>query len=83
MKRDIPRSSDRVEGGNDARNINASPFRNIYFRDQNRQRENHAIEEESEHMRNDLSHKEKAVDHVKLLIQGNFLHTKDNLVLVQ
>lgn len=64
----VPRSSNRVEGGNDAWNVNGSPFGDVDFRYQNGQRENHTVKEESEHVGNDFSDKEEAVDHIELLV---------------
>lgn len=69
----IPRSSNWVEGGYDARNVDGSPFGNVYLRDKDRQRKNNAVEEEREHVSYDLSDKEEAINHIELLEQGHFL----------
>lgn len=48
----------------------------MYFRNQNRQWQNHAVEEESEHVGYEFSDKEEAVDNVELLIKSHFLPNK-------
>lgn len=69
----IPWCSDRVEGGYNAGNVNCAPFWDVYFGDQNCQRQYDTVEEESEQVSYDLSDEEEAVDDVKLLIQAYFL----------
>lgn len=69
----VPWSADGVEGGDDARKVDGSPFRDFNFRDKDCQWQNNAVEEECEEMSYNLSDKEEAVDHIKLLEQSHFL----------
>lgn len=66
-------SADGVEGGDDAGEVDGSPFGDVDFGDEDCEGENHAVEEEGEHVGDDLSHEEEAVDHVQLLVQRHFL----------
>lgn len=66
-------SSDGVEGGDDAGEVDGPPFGDVDFWDEDCEREHHAVEEECEHVGDDLSHEEEAVDYVELLEQRYFL----------
>lgn len=69
----LPGSSDRVEGGDDAGEVDGSPFGDVDFGDEDCEREHQAVEEECEHVGDDFPYEEEAVDHVELLEQSYFL----------
>ena len=71
----LPWRSDRVESGDDTRNVNGCPLRNIDIR-QNGQWKHNTEEEEGHHVSYDLSHEEEAIDHIHLLKQCYFLQNQ-------
>lgn len=70
----LPWRTNRIQCGNDARNVNGSPCRDFNFRDQNAYWKNDTKEEKSDHVSDDFSHKEKAIDHVHLFPYSHFLY---------
>ena len=77
-KKNKPWGSDRVQNGDDGRNVNSSPNWYIHFRNQNGEGKNNTVEEESNHMGNDLPDKEETVDHINFLPEFHFLQQQQN-----
>jgi hypothetical protein len=71
--REKPWSSNSIEEGNDKRDVNSTPLGYFHFMNQNCCRQNNTIKHKCDNMTYDLSNKEKAVDHVKLLPHRHFL----------
>lgn len=76
LQRCRPWSSHRIEKGDDGRDVNSTPLRNLNFRNQNGHWNHQAVEDKGDNVGYDLPNKEEAVDHMNLLPQSHFLESK-------
>lgn len=80
MVLDGPWRSNRVESGDNARDVNGSPYWDFNFRNQKCQWKNDAKEEKRNHVSYDLPDEKEAVDHIKLLPKIHSLQKKKQYI---